>query len=160
LHSRSTSERTEAVRMSGKEVYLVGHKECDYHLHRGGMHQSTHGITDYYKIGVAENPEQRLSAMSTGTPHKLELITTVAADDAKKAERYLHRYYQHWRIKGEWFKLLINAVNSLRALEFISSETVKEVCYECLKGNLDWRNTLYVHLHRMSSERPGKEVYA
>jgi len=82
---------------------------------------------DYYKIGIAENPKTRLSNMSSGTPHKLKLVTTIKADDAKGVESSLHSIYHLSKHKGEWYSLLPNAVNSLKALDRIDYNEIKAI---------------------------------
>jgi hypothetical protein len=102
---------------------------------------------DYYKIGIATNVEKRLSILSGGTPHELELITTLSVDDAETVERHLHRYaggYDHDR--GEWFRLSINMVNSLRALDHLEGQNVKEVVINSRRFHR--RESFYVRIHR------------
>lgn len=102
---------------------------------------------DYYKIGIASNVKKRLSILNGGTPHELELITTLSVDDAETVERYLHRYagsFDHDR--GEWFRLLVNMVNSLRALDYLEAQNVKEVVINSRRFHR--RESFYVRIHR------------
>jgi hypothetical protein len=55
------------------------------------------------KIGISKNPKQRLTAVQTGFPHKLEIIKTQETDDARKLERELHKALADFRLHGEWF---------------------------------------------------------
>jgi hypothetical protein len=57
----------------------------------------------YIKIGFTENnPEQRLRALQTGNPHKLEIIYTMSGTEDD--ERMLHRIFDSVRVSGEWFQ--------------------------------------------------------
>lgn len=135
--------------MSKKQIYLVGQYEIDRSYRM--MHEQPHisSFADYFKIGIAENPEARVSGMQSGNPHKLRLITTVDSDDPKEVESSLHRLNRYGRQRGEWFRLGGNMINSLKALEFIDSSTLRSI----VKNNyiLDSEKSLYVKL----MEHPG-----
>jgi hypothetical protein len=55
------------------------------------------------KIGISNNPEKRLQALQTGSPHKLEILKTQETNDARKLERELHETFADFRLNGEWF---------------------------------------------------------
>ena len=56
----------------------------------------------YVKIGISENPEQRLSALQGSSPIELELLCVVPG--GRKLENKLHRQFKSLRGSGEWFK--------------------------------------------------------
>lgn len=58
---------------------------------------------EFVKIGVASDPEQRIKALQTSTPHPLELLCTLEGD--YPLERKLHTMFADYRASGEWFKL-------------------------------------------------------
>lgn len=58
---------------------------------------------DFYKIGQAINPRERLKGLQL--PYKPKLIHTIPVDDMDWSERYLHRKFSHKRVDGEWFVL-------------------------------------------------------
>jgi predicted GIY-YIG superfamily endonuclease len=60
-----------------------------------------------YKIGIAKNPQQRLSQLQTGNSDPLELIETYQSENASKIENALHRHYSYSKMIGEWFDLSI-----------------------------------------------------
>lgn len=104
--------------MSDKQLYVLGHCEKEPEWKYNDIQlQPPVSLPDYYKIGIANDPEQRVSNMSSATPHVLRLITTLESDDAKAVESKLHSIYSKSRQKGEWFNLTSNAVNSLTALD-------------------------------------------
>jgi hypothetical protein len=109
--------------MSEKKLYLIGHCEMEPRWKYEGipMSPAVHR-PDYHKIGIANNPGHRVSTMRSGTPHKLELITTLESDNAKVVEQRLHGLYRQSKQNGEWFKLTPNAVNSLKALDRIDAQ--------------------------------------
>lgn len=77
---------------------------------------------DAYKIGIAINPEARLSKLQTSTHDKLELVHKTKVDDMREVELSLHQKYASKRIRGEWFKLSDEDVKSICALTSESAE--------------------------------------
>lgn len=53
------------------------------------------------KIGFAVDPEQRLSGIQTGNPHRLYISTVVPIQ--REAERALHDFLKPHRTHGEWY---------------------------------------------------------
>lgn len=129
--------------MSDQEVYLIAHKEVEYSPYRS----VTTGLeypADFHKIGIATNPETRMSIMSSGTPHELELITTIETNDAKEVEKTLHQFFSMAHHRGEWYKLTQGDVNSLEAIDRIETEVFKEYVSE--KAGPVYDSSLYVEL--------------
>lgn len=60
---------------------------------------------DFFKIGVANDVENRLSQLSTGNPFPLVVEVTYAFDNAEVVERALHQRFKEQRTRGEWFEL-------------------------------------------------------
>jgi hypothetical protein len=114
--------------MTDQKVYLISHHEVtksrDY---LQVSKEQRKKFADFYKIGIAEKPEKRLSTLSSGTPHELELVTTIQSDSAKTVESYLHAIYSYGKHNGEWFSLLPNEVNSLKGLDYIAAKEAKKV---------------------------------
>ena len=55
------------------------------------------------KIGFTTSPPHlRMSYLQTGCPLKLRLLGSLPGTDA--AERKLHRRFEKWWIRGEWFE--------------------------------------------------------
>lgn len=63
--------------------------------------------TRVFKIGISNNPEQRLSTLQGANAEALSLIQTWAVPQAIKIERILHRMFDAGRMQGEWFTLSI-----------------------------------------------------
>ena len=59
------------------------------------------------KIGRADSPQQRLTALSTATPDRLEILAIykVGKSNVDAVEKYLHQLFASKRIKGEWFAI-------------------------------------------------------
>jgi len=114
-----------------KEVYLIAHREKEFKVTR--FIKPYVKQPDFYKIGIAEDPEKRLSGMKSSTPHVLELVTAIEAEDAKGVEKLLHDLHIDWHQKGEWYRLMRNSVNSLIAFDSLcvgELEQVKSNRYE------------------------------
>jgi predicted GIY-YIG superfamily endonuclease len=80
--------------MSNK-VYLI---ECD----------------GYYKIGVSEDPENRLDRFQTGNPYELSLEAKIDVEQAYDIEEKLHSYYNSKHKRGEWFNLNQSDVKNIK----------------------------------------------
>ena len=65
------------------------------------MHKYTYFITDGQdiKIGVSNNPSQRLKILQPGNPRKLTILLKLNGD--REAE--FHNKFHKYRLKGEWF---------------------------------------------------------
>jgi hypothetical protein len=61
--------------------------------------------TNYYKIGVSINPQQRLKAIENGSPFNTYIRAMYYTDFAFAHESYLHSLFKHKRVKNEWFVL-------------------------------------------------------
>lgn len=61
------------------------------------------------KIGVANNPEKRLSQLQTGSSGELRLFHSepCEADKASEVERRIHQELRPHRKKGEWFSIAV-----------------------------------------------------
>lgn len=55
------------------------------------------------KIGLADNPEQRLSSLQVGNPRPLTLLATFQTWEPRKDEAQIHARFAEHRIRGEWF---------------------------------------------------------
>ena len=74
------------------------------------------------KIGISQNPTNRLQSLQTDHFHELVILKTIEfqyPNDAQKAESLFHNKFKTNRIKGEWFeasasilKYLYNDTNS------------------------------------------------
>lgn len=61
----------------------------------------------YVKIGVAENPENRLRQLQTGIPFELGILvkfTYPDRDAAFRAEKHLHQVFCRFGMVREWFE--------------------------------------------------------
>ena len=70
---------------------------------------SVYVITDgkFTKIGVSQNVEKRLKALQTSNASKLSICGYVEMNSVMQAyavEKEVHRVYNKYRVKGEWFK--------------------------------------------------------
>ncbi len=67
-------------------------------------------ITDgeYTKIGMSNNPKERLAVLQVGNPKQLTVAYTLPYENrqhAKQVESLLHKVYEPYLIRGEWYKL-------------------------------------------------------
>lgn len=60
------------------------------------------------KIGITSQLSKRLKSIQTGSPRKLEIISTVAIPHrplVEAVEKYLHWWLSDYRLEGEWFNI-------------------------------------------------------
>ena len=60
------------------------------------------------KIGIANNPDQRLKTFQTANYEELIILRVIKVanrDMAFKLEKALHQKFKKYHIRGEWFKL-------------------------------------------------------
>ncbi len=71
-----------------------------------------------YKIGKADDPEERLETFKTADP-EIRLLTAVSSRDSYALEARLHRYFAAKRIwqDREWFNLTPQDVRLIMRLE-------------------------------------------
>lgn len=132
--------------MSDVEIYVINHKKVEYKIrdHIVGFMEDLTLPSRFYKIGKAADVDRRLTELDAGTPHKLELVTTIESDDPETVEHRLHRIFRMSQVSGEWFKLISNAVNSLKALERLSADEAKHALGEIDGGTFN--TSLYVEV--------------
>lgn len=56
---------------------------------------------DAIKVGFANDVDERLKQLQTGNPRRLILLVAMPGDSAMEA--VLHRCWERYRIRGEWF---------------------------------------------------------
>lgn len=85
----------------------------------------------FYKIGRSINPEERLSTAETWSPYELTMETQIKSHIKRETdgslETALHRYYENYHVKGEWFKLPEEEVESLHHIGRLSSDVVNQL---------------------------------
>jgi len=63
--------------------------------------------SDFYKVGISNNPISRLEGLQTSCPHRLDLIATCGFETmakARQAEMQAHQSLAGSLIHGEWFE--------------------------------------------------------
>jgi len=75
-----------------------------------------------YKIGFTRGTiQKRIDKLQTGNPYQIKELCSYQTKYNQKLERTVHRFYDHCRIKGEWFLLDIsdvaNFLNTCEKLE-------------------------------------------
>lgn len=57
------------------------------------------------KIGIAEEPQKRLSELQISCPYELKIKNTRESTDAERVEKALHEYFNRYHLRGEWFDI-------------------------------------------------------
>ncbi len=73
---------------------------------------------EYFKIGFAKDPVQRLSQLRIGVPvhNMIELVCRIRTEYMRLLERQLHERFQDRRGSGEWFALALDEVEEIKRL--------------------------------------------
>ena len=77
---------------------------------------------EYYKIGIANNVNRRISQLQTGNSRVIKLVDCYESLYASKIEGTLHNKFAYARKEGEWFDLsLKDEVDFLKECHRIES---------------------------------------
>lgn len=58
---------------------------------------------EFYKIGIANDVESRLSQLQTGNPNELAIVSCYEFPNVQAVETVLHQKFNSFRKLGEWF---------------------------------------------------------
>lgn len=90
------------------------------------MSKSTHLYVlrcgERLKIGVTHDINQRIKSLQTGNPDEIILEYIEERTNPHKAERFLHRYFQKQKVKGEWFEGITLQDIRVRLMLFFDQE--------------------------------------
>jgi len=84
------------------------------------------GDTNNYKIGISDNPQNRLESLQTAHYRKLSILHQRAFDSRHMAlitEEELHTQYQEFNTLGEWFYFDNNQVQAI--IEYLSQDVTE-----------------------------------
>jgi hypothetical protein len=59
----------------------------------------------YFKIGIANDVQNRIAQLSTGNPHQINLVFCYGFRNSEFVERALHQKFLDTRLRGEWYIL-------------------------------------------------------
>lgn len=76
---------------------------------------------EFVKFGLAVEPERRLTLMQIGNPVELVLLRVWPSLQPLADEECLHAEFERFRVRGEWFKLPADVLQSLLSLPDLSS---------------------------------------
>ena len=113
---------------------------------------------DFVKIGVADKPNVRLSALQSGCPYELILIGVswdLSRPLAEKMEGALHFvFYEDW-IRGEWYNG--NAVEEWLYSDLETREQITKECAECWNELHDANKVIHpAHMEDYLRKRYGR----
>jgi len=74
--------------------------------------------TEYFKIGFSSTPgtADRIRSMQTGCPHELESVLELSTLHYRYIEKFLHVIFDSKRVRGEWFVLDKNDLETIRTI--------------------------------------------
>lgn len=83
--------------------------------------------TDYYKIGVSQNPNRRIRDLESSTPFNIYLIYCKFYEKVYEIEQYIHNKINSNYIKSEWFKLEFETVyDIMKELKIMNVNSIKK----------------------------------
>lgn len=68
--------------------------------------------TKHIKIGRSANVAARLNQLNISSPSGIKLVGTITCPKCSVGEKFMHSLFEEHKIRGEWFKIKINIVNS------------------------------------------------
>lgn len=71
------------------------------------------------KIGIAKNVKQRIASLQTSSPSELKLLGKIQAESVSKArelEQSLHKTFDKYRVRGEWFEASVELLDYIDKL--------------------------------------------
>lgn len=74
------------------------------------------GDSDLYKIGVSKNINKRKSSLQTANPLNLKIIDSHLTENSFKVESIMHKKWNLYKQKGEWFQLTQENIKEFRLL--------------------------------------------
>lgn len=83
---------------------------------------------DYFKIGWASDPEQRLTELQIGNPFELAIHRQAKVFAAQEVEKYFHFYLAGFAVRGEWFAVNSEMIDQMfDSAPLVGGLTVREV---------------------------------
>lgn len=74
--------------------------------------------TNFFKIGISMDPNDRLKNIQTSNPYKLALIKTYDCEKSFEVEKIIHTKMDKFNANGEWFKFEDNELkNCMKLIE-------------------------------------------
>lgn len=70
-----------------------------------------------YKIGQTNNWKHRISCIANGMPIDIDNVIIIESSHYKAKEKALHKTFEQFRIKNEWFDLLPEHIDSILLAE-------------------------------------------
>mgnify|MGYP001563209798 CR=1 FL=1 len=80
------------------------------------------------KIGRGQDAIKRMNSLQCGSSKKLSLLKVLEGD----LETELHRKFEDWRIRGEWFQLsqpIANFLDGLESADDLQDSTEEEILW-------------------------------
>lgn len=62
------------------------------------------------KIGIAKRIDARITQLQIANPQNLTLLASVPSPIPNRLESTLHRHFNQFKVKGEWFNLPSNEI--------------------------------------------------
>jgi len=85
------------------------------------------GENGLVKIGRSKDYKRRLENLRTMSPVNIKLLFTIKTDDMAKLEKDLHNRFQEKRVKGEWFRLSGQEIETTKAMLEKEGYEIEEV---------------------------------
>lgn len=114
------------LRMSTKEELVINsvmyYKIAEhYKFNYVYVIKGTHKGQSKYKIGKANDPQDRIKMFNVKIPFDIETVVTFRVKDALSLEKELHSNFSNKRLAGEWFDLDNNDL-----MELIDTSALRE----------------------------------
>jgi hypothetical protein len=102
-----------------EDVFVIEDIEGEFVLTQGRRHNANGWVyileahPNIYKIGRSRDYKTRHKMLSITLPFEVKVKSAIVTDDMIFGEELLHRMYERYRMKGEWFNLPNEEVDKL-----------------------------------------------
>ena len=79
---------------------------------------------DLVKVGIANKPKFRLIELQVGCPYKLHLLKTFQTRRPTADEKRLHKHWQAFEVRGEWFSVPVGELAAVLDADTIDQAIV------------------------------------
>jgi hypothetical protein len=79
--------------------------------------------TSFYKIGKSKDVHKRLESLQSGNNTELTIVYRIFSTNYSTLERQLHKYYEPYWVRGEWFDFPVEIVNQFLSVANLLEDT-------------------------------------
>jgi hypothetical protein len=99
----------------------------------------------YYKLGITDDLQERLTAFRNSSPLKVELVFSAESDNPKEVEKKLQEKLKTKQVKGEWYALKKMDIEQLKKDIFPEATAGSDFKHQCVSMR-EFQRNMYSYL--------------